>query len=287
MSGERLAQAGSEIGGVAPPARPADGHKGTFGTVVMLAGCAAMPGAAALCGRGAFRAGAGLVKLAAPPEVWPVVQTQLPSVTAMTYDQLSEVDWTKPGTVLAAGPGLGTDGAAADALARVVQGPSPLVLDADGLNLMAAGRVPPRSAGKPWVMTPHPGEYRRLAAHYGVQGDPVHAHARADAARALAGVTGAVVVLKGAGTVISDGQRVVVNATGNPALATAGSGDVLTGVIAGLIAQGMEVFEAAVLGAHVHGAAADAWAAQHGTAGLLAAELADAVPRVLWAGEDP
>lgn len=271
----------------APPPRPADGHKGTFGTLVVLAGSPAMPGAAALACRAAFRAGAGLVKLAAPAAVWPVVQTQLPSVTALDLDALGDVDWAKRGTVLAAGPGLGTSDAAADALARVMQAPCPVVLDADGLNLVAAGRVPPRGAGTPWVITPHPGEYRRLAKHHGVTGDPVHAHARGDAARELAGVTGATVVLKGAGTVISDGRRVVVNGTGNPALATAGTGDVLTGVIAGLIAQGMGVFDAAVLGAHVHGAAADAWAGEHGTAGLLAQELADGVPDVLAAMRGP
>ena len=229
-----------------------------------------MPGAAALTCRGAFRAGAGKVKLAADPAVWPVVQTQLPSATALDLDELREVDWSRAGTVLAVGPGLGTSDAAADALARVMQAPCPLVLDADGLNLVAAGRVPPRGAGHPWVMTPHPGEYRRLAKHYGVTGEPVHAYGRGDAAVVLAGATGATVVLKGEGTVITDGRRVVVNTTGNPALAAAGTGDVLTGLIAGLIAQGMEVFDAAVLGVHVHGAAADAWAERHGTAGLLA-----------------
>lgn len=263
------------------PSRPADGHKGTFGTVVVLAGSAAMPGAAALTCRGALRAGAGLVKLAAPAAVWPVALTHLPSATAMEPDALGEVNWAKSGTVLAAGPGLGTCDAAADALSRVIQVPCPLVLDADGLNLVAAGRVSPRGAAAPWVVTPHPGEYRRLAAYYGVTGEPVHAHGRGDAARDLARVMGATVVLKGVGTVISDGHRVVMNGTGNPALATAGTGDVLTGLIAGLIAQGMEVFDAAVLGAHVHGAAADAWAADHGTAGMLASELADGVPGVL------
>ena len=133
----------------------------------------------------------------------------------------------------------------------------------------------------PWVMTPHPGEYARVARFYGVTGDAKDPSRRAAAARDLAVASGAVVVLKGQQTMVSDGTRAYVNGTGNPALATAGTGDVLTGVIGGLLAQGMGLFGAAVLGVHVHGAAADAWAERHGRGGMLAQELADGVPGVL------
>ena len=127
-----------------PPARPDDGHKGTFGTVVVLAGSTAMPGAAALCCRAAFRAGAGLVKLAAPRGVWPVVQTQLASVTMLEVGALGSLDWEKTGTVLAAGPGLGDSSDTRKALASVMAVRAPLVLDADGINLLAAGGLPAR-----------------------------------------------------------------------------------------------------------------------------------------------
>ncbi len=130
-------------------------------------------------------------------------------------------------------------------------------------------------------MTPHPGEFRRLASAVGLDLDDAAAidpARRVDSAGALAREHDAVVVLKGAGTVVTDGQRFAVNTTGNPALATAGSGDVLTGLIAALIAQHMSPFEAAALGAHLHGLAADRWADRHGPSGLTAQDLARELP---------
>ena len=156
-----------------------------------------------------------------------------------------------------------------------------LVLDADGLNALAASGRRGAGTAAARVLTPHPGEFRRLAAAVGLDTDPVDPDRRRNAAQGLARIHGCVVVLKGRHTVIADPHRTTLNATGNPTLATAGSGDVLTGLIAALLAQGMDALGAARLAAHAHGLAADAWAAAHGPAGMLARELADLLPAAL------
>ena len=140
--------------------------------------------------------------------------------------------------------------------------------------LPALPALPPRV-----ILTPHPGEYRTLAGALGIDTDPVDPDRRADAARDLAGRLGCVVVLKGAGTVVSNGIDTWTNDSGNVALATAGTGDVLTGVIAGLVAQGgLSLYDCARLGVHLHGLAADRWTARHGDTGLLASDLLDELP---------
>ena len=170
----------------------------------------------------------------------------------------------------------------------------PLVVDADAINALAALPDVQADVRAPVVLTPHPGEYRRLSLHLGLEEDPVAPESRVAAAVALARRLGCVVVLKGEGTVITDGQDVKINDTGNVALATAGTGDVLTGVIAGLVAQffspesgptppagGLSLLDCATLGVWIHGRAADQWAARHGSAGLVAGDLLDHVPDVL------
>jgi NAD(P)H-hydrate epimerase len=127
-------------------------------------------------------------------------------------------------------------------------------------------------------MTPHPGEFKRLATALGIARSGTDPDQRPNAAGELARAHKAIVVLKGHRTIVSDGERVYVNTTGNPALAAAGSGDVLTGLIAALIAQKVEPFDAAVLGVYLHGLAADLWAAEHGKSGMLARELAERLP---------
>ena len=255
------------------PARPADGHKGTFGTVVVVGGSARMPGAPALCALAAFRGGAGLVKVAAPRKVLASVLRYHPSVTGMGRSGLERVRGDGR-SVLAVGPGLGQGERAGEIVERLLAYQNPLVLDADGLNLLAE-RGLERRGGGPWVLTPHPGEYRRLAEARGLEGDPIDPERRPEAARGLSEATGGVVVLKGQHTLVAEGRRLFRNTTGNPSLSTAGSGDVLTGLIAALMAQGLAAFEAAVLGVHLHGRAADHWAAEHGPRGMTAPELAD------------
>ncbi|MEM7624565.1 MAG: NAD(P)H-hydrate dehydratase [Planctomycetota bacterium] len=267
------------------PSRPADGHKGTFGTVLVLGGSPLMFGAPALCATAALRSGAGLVKVVGDPAWLTGVITIQPSVTGVDRASLGDLEM-KAGTVWAVGPGLGTEASAREAVRVALRSDRPVVLDADGLNTVAAGgsrqhreTLATRRGGT--VLTPHPGEFRRLAAAYGIDQDPTDPEQRPDAAAALAHATQTVVLLKGRHTVVTDGKRLYRNTTGSPSLATAGSGDVLTGLIAGLIAQGAEPFDAAVAGAYVHGLAGERWAQRHGPSGLLALDLADALPEQL------
>ena len=266
----------------APP-RPADGHKGTFGTVIVVGGCDTMIGAPALCARAALRSGVGLVKIACPAKILPHVLTIEPSATGIALgnepeDALAQIELADPDqkAVLAVGPGLGQENVRGELVAALLQGPRAMVLDADGLNLLAKRirEIEPQEHA-PLVLTPHPGEYRRLADALGIEANPVDPDLRVHATSQLASQLNAIVVLKGQNSVIADSEHYAINRTGNPVLATAGSGDVLTGTIASLIAQGMLPFDAARLGAHVHGAAADQWTKQRGCRGLRAIELAD------------
>ena len=272
-----------------PPPRPAGSHKGTFGTVIIVGGSETMVGAPALAARAALRSGAGLVKIACPASVLAHVLTVEPSATGIALgtepgDALAQIDLADPHgrAVLAVGPGLGQDQAKGELVEQLLAGSRPVVLDADGLNLLAKRLATPGrpvTITAPLALTPHPGEFARLAQRLGIYSDPVNPAERRDAACQLAEQLGAVVLLKGHRTVIAEPGRFAVNPTGNAALATAGSGDVLTGMVASLIGQGMDLFNAARLGAYVHGLAADQWAKQHGLRGLRAIELTDWLPR--------
>jgi NAD(P)H-hydrate epimerase len=259
-----------------PPPRPVDGHKGTFGTVIVVGGSATMIGAPAIAASAALRSGAGLVKLAAPGPVLPFAITIEPSATGIILDgdDPTPIDEADPGAsaVLAIGPGLGSG--RDDLLRNLLASRRRVVLDADGLNTLARFGEPARRDAA-LILTPHPGEFKRLAEPLGIAASPTDPDQRPDAAAALAQSHGAIVVLKGARTVVSDAKRCFVNNTGNVAMATAGSGDVLTGCVAALLAAGMDPFEAACLGVHAHGLAGDRWAQQHGPAGLKADALAD------------
>jgi NAD(P)H-hydrate epimerase len=270
----------------APPARPDDAHKGTFGTVIVVGGCATMIGAPAICATAALRGGVGLCKIATEPRVLPFVLSVQPSATGIELgDDATVIDHADPAgrAVLAIGPGLSTAQRAAGLIEPLLFAPHharPYVLDADGLNLLAeTGRR--LNNGVPRVLTPHPGEFRKLAQPLGITHDSTDETQRPDAAGELATLHRSTVVLKGHRTVVSDGQRVFMNDTGNAALATAGSGDVLTGLIAALLAQGMDAFDAAVLGVHAHGLAADNWAQQFGASGMTAMDLAERAPAAL------
>ncbi|MEM1027139.1 MAG: NAD(P)H-hydrate dehydratase [Planctomycetota bacterium] len=287
----------------APPARPDDGHKGTFGTVIVIGGCPTMPGAPALCARAALRGGVGLVKIASDEKTLATSLAITPSATGvqLTGDTDADVDAIEQAdanhrAVLAVGPGWGLDEARMGLLTALLENPRPIVLDADGLNALSAmfseGRIHPRQILErraSMILTPHPGEFRRLstslADDHGLLEDPADPTQRAAAAAWLATALRSTVVLKGRRTVVSDasGRRVYCNASGNPALATAGTGDVLTGLIAALLARKMASFEAACLGVFTHGKAADIWTEEHGRSGLLAQELSDQIPRAMMA----
>ena len=269
------------------PARPADGHKGSFGHVLVAAGSRGKAGAAALAALAAARAGAGLVTVACPEGVNAILQTRCSEAMTAPLPESLEGELAAEAAepllalarardVLALGPGLGRGAAPRELVRRVVaRAPVPLVLDADALFAFAGELEALRACGAPAVLTPHPGE---AAALLGSEPAEINRD-RVAAARRLAEGSGAVALLKGAATVVAEpGGRVRINPTGGPVLAAGGSGDVLTGVIAGLLAQGLAPFEAACVGCFLHGAAGDRLARQLGPVGVLASELAGALP---------
>jgi len=312
------------------PSRDGKGHKGTFGTVAVVGGCALrtteegnagvhMIGGPALCAMAALRSGVGLVRLVMPEPILDIGIGLAPSATGvpLPVDHEGMVVSFKAAVVLdqvmadascvAIGPGLGAgDGPRACVMRVVSQDAVPAVIDADAINALAEMPEVQRDFRAGAVLTPHPGEFKRLATALGMDGDAVDPARRPLACEMLAQRLGCVVVLKGAGSVVSDGHRTWVH-TGvgsvNPALATAGTGDVLTGVIAGLIAQhykapmvagertvtserlgGLSLFDCARLGVAAHAAAGQRWKAETGaSAGLLAEDLVRVLP---WALED-
>ncbi len=268
--------------------RPAAGaHKGSRGHVLVVAGSAGKTGAAVLSARGAHRGGAGLVTVASTGAGQIALDAKVVETMTARYADGDDADEGSHARLMelsagmkavAVGPGVPTGpGMRALVAALVAELPLPLVVDADALNLMGpdvarlAGVAPAAR-----ILTPHPGEMARLA---GVPAAEVQRD-RLGHARRLAAATKAVVVLKGARTIVAapDGTA-HVNPAANPALSTAGSGDVLTGVVAALCAQGVEAIDAARLGVHVHGLAAEAAAGALGGANLVAGDIADALPR--------
>jgi ADP-dependent NAD(P)H-hydrate dehydratase len=270
------------------PARPRDSHKGRFGSVLIVAGSRGMAGAAALCGGAALRSGAGLVRVATPSEIQPTVSSFEPSY--MTYplpcdeNGLIRFGPARPvlerlighADVVAVGPGLGQSDDIQQLVGFLIaSAQKPLIIDADGLNALV-GQTDLLSQRKcPVVLTPHPGEFARLTGSTitEVQSD------RVQRAAALATLSSElVVVLKGAGTVVTDGNKYYINTTGNPGMATGGTGDVLTGVIAALLAQKLPPFDATQLGVFIHGLSGDIARDQSGEIGLIAGDLVDALP---------
>ncbi len=269
-------------------------HKGDFGHVLIVAGSRGKSGAAALAGLGALRSGAGLVTVATPESMLPVVAGHQPelmteplaetdagsvSLRALEYGRFEELLHGK--SVLALGPGLGTHPETVQFIRTAVrESPVPVILDADGLNAFAGcAEQLNRRGGQPLAVTPHPGEMARLR---GTSAAEVQKR-RLETASESATAWNAFTVLKGASTLVAapDG-RVWVNSTGNPGMATAGTGDVLTGILAGLTAQlGTRDWERVLaLGVYLHGAAGDAASRESWQAGLIASDVAGAVPVV-------
>jgi ADP-dependent NAD(P)H-hydrate dehydratase / NAD(P)H-hydrate epimerase len=272
------------------PPRGAAAHKGSFGHLLAVAGGEGTTGAAILCGQGALRTGTGLVTLGVPEKCNPVFETML--TEAMTIPlpaggrgRLSIEDYeiiaaaASGKQALAVGPGMGTAPETAALVLRLYRECRlPMVVDADGLNILAANRETIAAPPAPRILTPHPGEMSRL---YGRSTKEVQTD-RLAAAAAFAREYRVFLVLKGAATVIAapDG-RLAVNPTGNAGMAAGGMGDVLTGIIGGLLAQGLDPWQAACLGVYAHGAAGDRLAAGAASFGFLAAELARELPAAL------
>jgi NAD(P)H-hydrate epimerase len=269
--------------------RPADSNKGTFGRVLLVAGSRGMSGAAILSGSGALRGGAGLVRVAVPEGILPIVAAGNPCYMTAPLIQdeggrLAEaaqpalLDLARANDVVALGPGLGRSPAiTAIVTALLAQTSVPLVLDADGLNALEHHADRLRSRAAPLILTPHPGEFARLL---GSDAATVQA-ARQELAVRFATENGLVLLLKGHGTLVTDGRRVYQNTTGNPGMATGGTGDVLTGVIAALLGQGLDPFAAAQLGAYVHGLAGDLARDALGEVSLIATDLLQYLPAAL------
>jgi len=268
------------------PRRVADSHKGTFGRVLVVAGSRTMPGAAVLCGSAALRGGAGLVQVATPSSAWPVVAAGNPCYTTFAWEEPCASVMLDPvvrlADVLAMGPGLG-DGAGL--LVKTLLNShkeKPVVLDADGLTVLGVEPVELTHRPGPLVLTPHPGEFARLL---GKSREKVQSH-RDQLALEFATRHRLVLLLKGHNTIVTDGERLYRNSTGNPGMATGGTGDVLTGLIAAFIGQGFPTFDAAVLGAWVHGRAGDLAAAVLGQTALTALDLLDYLPQSLREREE-
>ena len=282
------------------PLRDPDGHKGTFGTVGViggLAGSRVMIGGPAFSALGALRSGCGLAVIAAPEPILQDVLRVAPEATGIALEtddtggliasaaaEAIDVHLSKA-RVLVVGPGFGDDEPQRQVVLRLASREDQfLVIDADALNVLARTRELQVDFRAPAVLTPHPGEFARLAESLGIPANPETADERLSAAAALANRLGVVVVLKGPGTVVTDGLRAFVNPTGNVALATGGSGDVLSGLCAGFVSQfsgQRDLFECACLAAWVHGKAADDVAGDRHDARMIARELINALPRAI------
>jgi ADP-dependent NAD(P)H-hydrate dehydratase / NAD(P)H-hydrate epimerase len=282
---------GEELAGLVP-VRAADSNKGDYGHLLVVAGSVGKAGAAVLAARSAVRAGAGLVTVATPaPLLSSLTAGSVESMTlplpASSAGQLAAdasgviLAELARKTALAIGPGLGQEPAAVEAIRGVVLAAAiPAVIDADALNAFAGNPGALRSRPAPTVLTPHPGELGRLL---DMKTADIQADRRA-AVRKAVEATGAVVVLKGHLTLVAgpDGGGVHVNPTGNPWMATGGTGDVLTGLIGALLAQGLTALDAARLGVYLHGLAGDLALAERGGHGLAAGDLITAFPAA-WA----
>lgn len=256
------------------PPRPRDAHKGTYGTALLLGGSARYPGAIVLAAEGAVRSGTGLVRVATVESATAALVARVPEAIA-DVRLAAEPDLVGADAVLA-GPGLGRGpdvAALVDYLLRKT--PAPLLLDADAINALAGRPEAVRACKQPVVMTPHPGELARLLGTdvATIQGD------RLAAAREAAERTGAIVVLKGAGTLIAQtGHPTWINLTGNPGMACGGVGDVLAGLLAGLLAQGLPPFDAACAAVWLHGNAGDYAALRRTQSAMRASDVAAALP---------
>lgn len=259
------------------PKRPKDANKGTFGKVLVIAGSENFPGAAYLSCAAAYRVGAGLVTLATEMEARIIISRKLPEVTFLSPNEvLGEI--TKY-DVLLIGPGLGQSDQTVKLVEHVLNSNlPPAVIDGDGLNILS-------KRGKWWeklssetILTPHPGEMARLT---GLTVQKIQSD-RINIAKSYAKKWGKVVVLKGANTVVADPSgKILLSPFANPALATAGTGDILAGMIAGLLAQCLKPFDAACVGVYIHGLVGEMISQKIGHAGMLASDLLPILPKVL------
>lgn len=266
------------------PDRDENAHKGDFGRLLLLCGSRGYTGAAYLAAMGALRAGAGLVFLGVPEHIYAIEAVKLNEAIVfplpdrdgmLQEDAIPELEDRLPRMdAVLIGCGLGqSEGTGAVVQWVLEHARCPVVLDADGINLISGHKDILRGRTGTTILTPHDGEFARL-------GYPIGAD-RMASARQAAKDLGCIMLLKGHRTCVTDGQRAYINCTGNPGLAVGGSGDLLSGIIVGLLGQGLPPLEAAACGCWLHGKAGDLCAAQIGQYGMLPSDLLTVLPRLL------
>lgn len=272
-----------EVAGLFPRRRAGAAHKGDFGRLLLLGGCESYPGAITLCALGALRSGAGMVYVGTSPTALTAIAARVPG--AIPDDDLFAMrKWDRYAAAVI-GPGLGQSPEARRVVASSLYGAgSPIVIDADAISLLAGRPEALRSCGRPIVMTPHAAELSRVL---GWSVEQIR-NDRAGAVRKAADLCGVVVLLKGQGTLVAapGDERIWMNPTGNPGMACGGSGDVLAGLIGGLLAQGLSPLDAARAGAWLHGHAGDLCAARLTEMAMNAEDVAAALPRAFMALRD-
>ena len=268
------------------PPRRAESHKGDYGSSLLIGGSRGMAGAIALAGMACLRSGAGLVKLAVPECILDTVAGFEPAYMTVPLacdssgcifpEAATQLEpFLQSATCLACGPGLSQSAGIqkfVETIYRTAQ--KPLVIDADGLNALIGNVDGVGHQGPSRILTPHPGEFHKLFGYAAKNRERQIA-----AATEIAAKHNVVIVLKGHKSFITDGTRTAENTTGNPGMASGGTGDVLTGIITALVCQGLPSFDAAVLGAHVHGLAGDMAAAELGQVSLIASDLVTYLPQ--------
>ncbi len=266
------------------PDRARETHKGDFGKILLLCGSRGYTGAAALAAMGALRTGAGLVYLGVPECIYAIEAAKL--TEAIVFPLPDQDGKLSTGAVpeirkllpkmdaVVLGCGLGQSDETFDVTRFVLENAAcPVVLDADGINLMSEHKDILRRRTGVTILTPHAGEFTRLGGNVTL--------GRKAAAEAMARDLGCILVLKGAGTVITDGTSTYINPTGNPGMAVGGSGDVLSGIIGSFLGQGIDALQAAACGVWVHGAAGDLCATEMGQYGMLPSDMVNALLRLL------
>lgn len=266
------------------PDRAKDAHKGDFGKILLLCGSKGYTGAAYLAAMGALRSGAGLVFLGVPESIYAIEAVKLNEAIVFSLPDkggklssraIPEIMERMPKMdAVLIGPGLGQSGDVLAVVRMVLQAAQcPVVLDADGINVIAPHKDIVRGRTSATILTPHAGEFARLGGSTEIE--------RVTAAEQMAQDLNCIMLLKGHNTVITDGMTTYINPTGNPGMAVGGSGDVLAGIITALLGQGIAPLEAAACGAWLHGAAGDICASEIGQYGMLPSDMVKALPRLL------
>ena len=267
------------------PIRPKEGHKGMFGRVLIVGGSEGMIGAPTMAGRSALKLGAGLVQIAVPKSVLSAALMVTPELIGIGLgtksDQKLLIKAAEKADAIVIGPGLGQSAAALVNLKLLLGKKVPVLVDADGLNLLAAQKKWPKFFKASGVLTPHPGEMKRLAKLIGRDEVPTDDTGRIQIAVEAAKAFGQVILLKGSRTVITDGQRVYLNYTGDSSLSKAGTGDCLSGMCGTLLAQKMLPFEAACAAAWLHGKAGEIAGNRLGMRSVLAHDVIDSLPQAI------